>query len=140
MIVRELMTTDVVSCEATGSLQPVVETMLTESVGSVVVTREGVPAGIFTETDVLRATAHTERPLAEIPIHRVASHPLVTTRPNASIRRAVETMTDNDVKKLPVVDDSKLVGILTQSDIVAHYSDFIREAHRLDAMSGQWEE
>ncbi|MFC7095812.1 CBS domain-containing protein [Halobaculum marinum] len=140
MLVEQLMSREVVTCDAGGSLHAAVEQMLEATVGSVIVTRDDAPVAILTETDVLRATAVTGRPLDDIPIRRVASHPLVTTSPRTTIRNAVGTMTDNDVKKLPVVAGTDLVGIITQSDIVAHYGDFIREAHRLNAQADAWEE
>ncbi len=132
------MTRELVTCDAGASLRPAVERMLDADVGSVIVTRHSDPLAICTETDVLRATAATGRPLEDLPLRRVASHPLVTTTPGATVRRAVRTMTDNGIKKLPVVDGTDLVGIVTQSDIVAHYGDFVREAQRLDAEADAW--
>ncbi|MFC7137799.1 CBS domain-containing protein [Halobaculum litoreum] len=140
MLVSDLMRTDLVTCAAAASLRSAVERMLASEVGSVIVTSDGDPVAILTGTDVMRATAETGRPLGDIPVRAAASHPLVTTAPGTTIRRAVETMTDNRVKKLPVVDGMDLVGILTQTDVVAHYGDFVREAHRLDAMADAWEE
>ncbi|WP_435064192.1 CBS domain-containing protein [Halobaculum sp. EA56] len=139
MLVRELMTREVVTCEADETVGTAAERMLAEGIGSVLITRDGNPVAVLTETDVLRAGVATGDPLDAIPIPRVASHPLVTTRGDATVRAAVRTMLDNDVKKLPVVDGTELAGILTRSDVVAHYSDFIKEAHQLDAMADEWE-
>ena len=138
MLVEELATREVVTCDAEASLLPAVERMLDAGVGSVIVTRGGDPLAICTETDVLGATAATGRPLDDIPIRRVASHPLVTTTSDATVRGAVRTMTDEGIKKLPVVDGTDLVGIFTQSDVVAHYGDVVQEAHRLDAEADAW--
>jgi signal-transduction protein with cAMP-binding, CBS, and nucleotidyltransferase domain len=66
MHVHELMTTTVVTAPADSPLERAVERMLAERVGSVVVTRDGDPAGIVTETDAMHAGAATDRPFAEI--------------------------------------------------------------------------
>ncbi|UIP01383.1 CBS domain-containing protein (plasmid) [Halobaculum sp. CBA1158] len=139
MLVREVMTREVVTCDADETIATAAKRMLDEGIGSVLVTTGGDPVAIVTETDVLRAGAITGEPLGEIPIRPVASHPLITVAESATVRTAVARMVERDVKKLPVVDGTDLVGILTRSDIVAHHSDFIKEAHQLDAMSDRWE-
>lgn len=139
MLVEDLMTTDIVTCDVDSSLQTAAVRMLEHGVGSVVITSEGSPFGIVTETDALHAGAATDRPFGDIAVEEVLSHPLVTTTPDATIRKAVNQMKDNDVKKLPVVEDLDLVGIITRTDIVGHYGEFIREAHAIDDQRERWE-
>lgn len=132
------MTTDVVTVEADASLQQGVGRMLREGVGSVVVTRDGDPVGIVTETDALKAGYLSERPFTEVPISKVAGSPVVTTPKHATIRQAVRRMKDEDVKKLPVVEDVEIVGILTMTDVVYHQEELIDEAHRLEEQRQKW--
>ena len=126
------MTDEVVTVDADASLRAAVGLMLRERVGSVVVTRGGEPAGILTETDALKAGYLAERPFAEIPVSKAATGSLVTTAPDATIRRAVRQMLDRDVKKLPVVESMELIGILTTTDVVRNQEALIAEAHRLE--------
>lgn len=139
MLVEEIMTTDVVTCEHDVTLQSAVVRMLKGGVGSVVVLRDGVPAGIVTETDAVRAGAVTERPFTGIPVRNVASHPLVTTTPEVSIRKAIQRMTRNEVKKLPVLDNARLTGILTQTDIAVHYDDATAEIRERARQRDRWD-
>ena len=138
MLVRDAMTTDVVTVAADASLRDAVGRMLREGVGSAVVTREGTPAGIVTETDALKAGYLAERPFAEIPVSKVASGSLVTVSPDATVRKAVEKMHDADVKKLPVVESMEMVGILTMTDVVRKQEELRAEAHRLEKGRQGW--
>jgi CBS domain-containing protein len=138
MLVREAMTTDVVSVPADASLQRAVGRMLREGIGSVVVTREETPAGIVTETDVLKAGYRSERPFTEISVSTAASGQLATISKGATMRKAVREMHDRDVKKLPVVENMEIVGILTMTDVVRKQETLIDEAHQLEQGRESW--
>lgn len=139
MLVADVMETDVVTCEVVNSLQVAVERMLEEDIGSLIITQEGDPFGIVTETDALIAGAATRRPFADIPLERVVSHPLITISEEATVRKAVSVMSDNEVKKLAVVEGMDLRGILTRTDVAQNYGDFIQEAHQLDERRDHWQ-
>ncbi len=132
------MTSEVVTVPADASLQEAVGQMLREGVGSAVVTREGNPAGIVTETDALKAGYLSERPFPEIPVAKAATGSLVTTAPDATVRKAVRQMHDEDVKKLPVVESMEMVGILTMTDVVRKQEKLIDEAVGLEEGREGW--
>jgi CBS domain-containing protein len=138
MLVQEAMTTEVVTVPADASLRRAVGRMLREAIGSVVVTRDGNPAGIVTETDALEAGYRFEEPLAAIPVSKAVTGSLVTTSGDATIRKAVRQMHDHDVKKLPVVEGMEIVGILTMTDVVREQEALIDEAHRLEDGRQGW--
>jgi len=113
--------------------------MLDRGVGSVVVVRDDAPVGILTETDAVRTGVVTDRPFDDVTVREAASHPVVTTRGDVTVRKAVSRMTEAGIKKLPVVEDAELVGIVTRSDVASHYREFVREAHALDDRRADWE-
>lgn len=127
MLVEDAMTEDVVACDISVSLDRAVERMLRRGVGSVVVRREGIPIGIVTETDVLHAGYAAEKPFSKIPVGNALSSPLVTISPQKTLRRATQRMKNEEIKKLVVVDDLDLVGILTTADIVHNYGELKAE-------------
>ncbi|ERH13620.1 MAG: putative signal-transduction protein [halophilic archaeon J07HB67] len=139
MRVQKLMTTPVVTVPADASLERAVERMLTERVGSVVLTHDGDPTGILTETDAMHAGVVTDRPFAAIEVRAVASSSLETISPETTVRAAVEQMQRNDVKKLPVVERLELVGLLTVTDIVYAYSDIVSETVDAADRRNRWE-
>ena len=118
MRIEDAMTTPVVSVPADASLQAAADRMLAEAVGSVVVTRDGSPAGILTEHDFVVAGHEYDRPFGEIPVYAAASRPLETVEPSASVERAAHQMHDAGVSHLPVADGLDLVGIVTTTDLL----------------------
>lgn len=138
MDVADVMNREVLTVEAGTHLRDAVVTMLRDRVGSVVVTGDGDPVGIVTESDALKAAVSVGEALGEVPVERAMSRPLVTVAPGTSIREAARKMTEEDVKKLPVMDGLELVGILTMTDIVHHEDDLLREAHELERARDGW--
>lgn len=132
MNVRDVMSTDLVTITLEENLQEAVTRMLDSRVGSVVVVSGGDPVGIVTETDVLAVGTTFESAFEGIPVTRAMSGNLVTTEPDASLEEAVETMHDYGIKKLPVVDDGELVGVVTMTDLVYHQHELAREAKKLE--------
>ncbi|MFU1782892.1 CBS domain-containing protein [Haloarcula japonica] len=110
--------------------------MLREHIGSVIVVTDDNPSGIVTETDVLEAGYATDDCFSEIPLNRVMSHPLITTAPNKSLRTAMRTMRDENIKKLPVHDGTNIVGILTMTDINHQYNEIVQEIHAMEQPRG----
>lgn len=131
MLVEEVMTTDVVTCDVDTSIRTAAELMLEHRIGSVVVCHEDTPTGIVTETDVLHAGYVTDRAFSKIPLKPVTSHPLITIEHGATLRRATDKMKRENVKKLPVVEDMDLVGIVTTQDVIRHYPDLKAEVHKV---------
>ena len=131
ILVEEAMTTDLVTCPVEESLQAGVERMIRNRVGSVIVHEEKTPVGIVTETDSLYAGCVTERPFTEIPVRKVMSNPLNTITPKKTLRRATERMHEEGIKKLVVVEDMDLVGIITTQDIIEAYHDLKAEIRNL---------
>ncbi|MFB6114166.1 MAG: CBS domain-containing protein [Halodesulfurarchaeum sp.] len=128
MEVGELMTTDVKSVTESASLAEAVGVMLEADVGSVIVVDEDVPVGIVTETDVLRTAYSRDVRFSEIRVNEAMTAEVITIEPESTVRRAVESMNENHVKKLPVVSDFEVVGIVTLSDVVREHLTLISEA------------
>jgi CBS domain-containing protein len=128
MLVRELMTTDVVTVDVDATLQAAVGRLLAEEVGSVVVVNDGAPAGIVTETDALTAAHERGQSLGAIPVRDLARPPLVTTDPDRTIRGVARTMAEEGIKKVVVTEDLSVVGIVTLTDIVSRFADLQQEA------------
>jgi len=139
MLVEDVMETDIVTCEIDATVRVAVERMLRAHVGSVIVTEEGNPTGIVTETDTLLAGYRTEQPFGEIPVRSAATGSLVTVEPTRTVRSAIQLMREEEIKKLPVVEDLDLVGIVTMTDITRHYGDIVREIHDLERPLGRRE-
>lgn len=139
MLVREIMSTDLVTVDHEGRLDDVAGAMVENRVGSVIVVGDEQPLGIVTETDVMLAGLLAGERFAAISVVDAMSSPLVTVSPDETVRAAAERMKTEEVKKLPVADGLDLVSIVTMTDVVYHETDLIEEAHRRAERREEWE-
>jgi CBS domain-containing protein len=82
-----------------------------------VVVVKGFPVGIVTERDLVRRIVAV-RGSFDVRVREVMSKTLVTIGPNVSLREAARVMASNRVRRLPVLDGNRLVGIIGASDFV----------------------
>ena len=117
MQLRQIMTPGVVTAAADADLLSVAQLMRDHSVGSVVICdHEGEPAAMVTDRDLAVRALAEERPLDE-PVGEHATRPLVTGEPAMDLEEAAALMVQHRVRRLPVVEDGSLVGIVTLDDI-----------------------
>jgi CBS domain-containing protein len=115
--VREVMTPGVRTVSPSQSLAEAAELMKSEDVGSVPVVEEGRLAGILTDRDiVIRAVAERRDPQT-VKVAEVASGELVTVEPEQDLDEALTLMARYQVRRLPVVEEGRLVGMLAQADV-----------------------
>lgn len=119
--VDDYMTKEVVSADEETSIINIVGTMGRQRIGSVIITHKGEPFGIFTERDLLSAFLALGRPLFT-EVGPECSSPLVSIPAGTSVHRAAAVMALKHVRRLPVVKDEKLVGIITARDLVEAYA------------------
>jgi CBS domain-containing protein len=115
--VRDAMTRDVKVVREDTSMQEVVATMLKFDISSVVVVRKDRPIGLITHKDILERVLQPELLPAALTARNVMSASLVTIGEDASLEEAARIMVKKSFKKLIVVQDGKLVGIITSMDI-----------------------
>ncbi len=126
--VEDYMTKEVVFANLTDSLQSAAAKMAERDIGSIVIVQEGKPIGIVTERDFVRRVAALGKDSRTLTVADIMSTPLVTVGPECDINSAAKIMTDNNIKRLPVVEGERLVGIITSFDIAKVMAE---EAHPL---------
>jgi len=120
--VKQIMNNFVVSVDSSVTATNAAKMMEDTGVGSIVVLENNLPIGIITDRDfVIKITAHCY-PI-DTPVRRIMSSPLISIDPNSDLWVASDLMSTRNVKKLPVIDDDKVVGMLTSSDLVKHIAD-----------------
>ncbi len=92
--------------------------MKSEKVGSIIIVENGKPIGVLTESDILRKIVAEEKDPAKIPVEKVMSKPIITISPNASIEEAIRIMGKHKIRRLPVVENDRLIGMVTEKDIM----------------------
>jgi PAS domain S-box-containing protein len=92
--------------------------MSDKKISCLVVMDQGNVAGIITETDVLRRVGHKGKDIYRIKLGRIMSSPVEYVPPDLSVLEASKIMGAKYIKRLPILKDGKLVGIVTQTDLV----------------------
>lgn len=110
----------VVSVSVDTSVLEAIGTMSEANIGAVVVMHEGNAVGIFTERDYLRKIALKGRSSDDTVMSEVMSSPLITAEPDESTKDAMETMTECRCRHLIIMQDEKMVGIVSLGDLVKH--------------------
>ncbi len=132
MQLREIMTAGVVTADEREEVLQVARLMRDRGVGSVVICDpEGGPTAMITDRDLAVRVAAGDRSLSEaVGLH--ASRPLITGEPDMDLEEAAAVMVRHRVRRLPVVDQGRLVGIVSLDDIAVRTGD-LEVAHRMTA-------
>jgi CBS domain-containing protein len=121
--ISEVMTRDVRAAEPTTTVVEAARTMAKEDVGPIPVVEDGRLVGIVTDRDiVVRVVAEGKDP-ASTRVRDIASSDLVTVAPDADLDEALKLMAQKQVRRLPVVEGDRLVGIVAQADVARIGSD-----------------
>ena len=117
MDVKDVMVKEVITVNPDTKIRDAVELMNKNEIGCLVVTRKGKPVGIMTERDVLKKIVCQSRNPEQTRVSEIMSKPLIVGRVDMDWREAANLMLDHDIKKLPILDGEKLVGLVTLTDI-----------------------
>jgi len=115
--VKDIMTKKVVTIDANQTVFEAAELMSETGVGCLVVTEKAAPIGIVTERDFVRRIV-AKRASLDVKVCEIMSTNLVTVDPDASIRDAARLMSSHKIRRLPVLKQNHLVGILVATDLV----------------------
>jgi CBS domain-containing protein len=115
--VGAIMTGDVVTVAPTDPVESAMRAMIERDIGSVVVCEDASPVGMFTERDVTRHVLD-DPGLLRRPVGEVMSGPAVTSNADDEVVDAFELMNDRGIRRLPVVENGRLVGIVTERDLL----------------------
>ncbi|MBO8180746.1 MAG: CBS domain-containing protein [Archaeoglobus sp.] len=119
-VVETIMERNVVTIEETDSLEDAVETMFEKKVGGCpVVNKDDVVVGIITERDILKYLGQN-RTIDGVASDYMTSS-VITLRPKDSIERAMKTMIEKKLRRLPIIDDGILVGLITVREILRYF-------------------
>lgn len=118
VLVRDIMTRNVKVVREDTNLHEVIATLSNFDINSIIVVQGERPVGIITTKDALTRAVEHGLPVTAITARMVATSPLITIDEEASVEQAAEQMRRSKIKHLPVVKEGKLVGIVTDSDIM----------------------
>jgi CBS domain-containing protein len=121
LMADDYMTRKVETADEKDTVTIVVKVMGSKRIGSVIITRDGEPYGIFTERDLLTTFLAKGRSL-DVPVGEECSSPLYAIPSSTPVNVAAYIMSSRHIKRLPVVSQGNMIGIITARDLVEAYS------------------
>jgi CBS domain-containing protein len=122
MLLREVMTAEVVTADPGRTVREVAELMRERNVGSVVIVEGDAPVGFVTDRDLALSVIADGRDFGDhVADH--ASSPVITAEPSMEVEEGAELMVRHGVRRLVIVDGGRLRGIVTLDDLSSRTGD-----------------
>jgi len=118
MFVKEVMTKPAISIDQNGTVFDASIIYKEQHVGCLIVTNKGNVVGILTERDIIERSICLDRNPRGTKVEEIMTRDVITIQELDTLQKAADVMMKNRIKKLPVIKDDTVVGIITASDIV----------------------
>lgn len=118
--IRDLMTENPSTCAPNMTVTDVAKVMTRENVGPIPVVEGGRLVGVVTDRDLVVRVLAEGRDPEKTTVGEVATSSIETVSPEANLDEALRIMASNQVRRLPVVEGDRLVGIVAQADVARH--------------------
>jgi CBS domain-containing protein len=116
--VAEVMNKAVIIMDINSDIPAIASEMVSRDAGSVIVTENNKAMGIITERDFVKSIVTEDKRPSEIKASEILSTPLITVEPETSIVKASEIMLKANVKRLPVLENGRIIGVISNTDIL----------------------
>jgi CBS domain-containing protein len=128
---KEIMVSNVVTVSPDVSVKEAVDTMNRYGIGCLVVMEKKDVVGIVTERDLLKRVLAKCTDPRNISVQEIMSKPLIIGKPDMQIQEVIKLMFDRRIKKLPITEKGKLLGLVTLTDLVSFQPQLIRVVKQL---------
>ncbi|MEA1985781.1 MAG: CBS domain-containing protein [Euryarchaeota archaeon] len=116
--VRDIMTKKVYILDAACSVLEVAQEMVLRNAGSIIITKGDKATGIITEKDTVSKVTAKDTIPSTVTAEEIMSSPIITTEPDTSVIEASELMVRSGIRRLAVLDDGDIVGLITDRDVL----------------------
>ena len=124
--VEDVMVKEVITIDENSTVKEAAEVMNKFEIGCLIAVRKGKAMGIVTERDLLKRVIAEAKDAAKTKVKDVMSSPLVVVEPGTDLEEAVRLMFQMKIKKLPVVEGKRLVGLVSLTDIARFQPQMIK--------------
>ena len=125
--VGQLMTRNFYFIHEEASVQEAAKFMHAKRIGSLLVKKDDDFLGIVTETDVVQAVAEQPEAVARLTVREVMSRPIITVHRTMSPHYARDLMADRKIRHLGVMEEEKIVGVISVRDLLAYFKTVSKE-------------
>ena len=127
--VRDIMQKNVITIEKTKKAQDAAIILKDKEISFLVVVNDNKPIGIVSERDIVRKIVAENKESQSTSLETIMSNNFKWVEPNASIESAVQKMLNNNIRRLVVLEDGELAGVITQTDL----TEFLRSKILINA-------
>ena len=119
--VKDIMKKSVMMLDSQSTIIDAAKLMKDARIGAIIITENNTPIGILTDRDLaVKALAHSYHLSTKVKI--IMSSPLISINPTETVRMAADLMYTRGIRKLPVIDNDKVIGIITATDLVNQFA------------------
>jgi CBS domain-containing protein len=119
-VVRDIMTKNIVMIDHDKTALEAAKIMTEKGISSLFVVKDNHPIGIVTERDFIKKICARELSITQVKMSDIMSKILTTADPNTPIEVAIQRMVNHKIRRLPIMERDKLVGIITVTDLAKH--------------------
>ena len=121
--IRDIMEKNVITIENDKTAQEAAKIIGEKDISFLVVINDGIPQGVLSESDFVRKVAAEDKKSSDIKVSDIMSYKFRSVDPTTTIEDAVQKMLNKNIRRLLVMDNEKLVGVITQTDLASYLRD-----------------
>ena len=117
------MEKNVITIEKDKTAQDAAKIIAEKDISFLVVMNDGLPEGVLSESDFVRKIAVEGKKSDDVPISEIMSYKFRSVGPTTTIEDAIQKMLNNNIRRLLILENDKLVGVITQTDLASYLRD-----------------
>lgn len=121
-LVKDIMQKNVITIQEDKSALDAAKLIAEKDISFLVIVKDEKPIGVITERDFVRKITAEDKSAAQIPLSEIMSYKFRWVEPSTDIEDAVQKMLNHNIRRLIVLENEKLAGVITQTDL----ADFLR--------------
>jgi len=126
--IRDIMEKNVVTIEDDKTALDAAHLISEKDVSFLVIMKNNTPVGVLSESDFVKRLAADDKKASEVFVSEIMSSNFRWVEPETEIEDAIQKMHNNNIRRLVILDNSKLVGVITQTDL----TEFLRDKLLVD--------
>ena len=121
--IRDIMEKNVVTIEDNKTALDAAHLISEKDVSFLVIMKNNIPIGVLSESDFVKRLAADDKKASEVIVSEIMSSNFRSVKPETEIEDAIQKMLNNNIRRLVILDDNKLAGVVTQTDLTGFLRD-----------------
>lgn len=117
--VRDIMNKEVITIDQDARALDAARLMTQKDISFLVIVKNGKPVGLITERDIVRKLAAEDKKASDVQLSEIMSYKFRWVEPSTDVEDAVQKMLNNNIRRLVVLENNELAGVITQTDLAS---------------------